>query len=68
MGRTKGKHLHTAAKALMKKFPDMFTESFNENKKKLASMDVLRQSKGERNKLAGELGKSMQKKKRAAKD
>ena len=61
LGRTKGKHLHTAAKALVKKYPQAFSDAFEQTKKRLAEMGVLKQTKGERNKLAGQIAKDIKK-------
>ena len=61
MGRTKGKHLHVAAKGLVKKYPGLFSDTFEQTKKKLAEMGVLKQTKGERNKLAGQIAKDIKK-------
>ena len=53
MGRTKGKHLHTAAKKLMLQQPGSFTTIYAENKLKLKELGYLNGSKEEQNKLAG---------------
>ncbi|GEM_PF-2971041 len=53
MGRSKGKHLRRIANELIKKIE--FTEDLEKNKDMLDSMNLLKESKKEFNKLAGEL-------------
>lgn len=53
MGRQKGKHVNTAAKALIKEYPDKFSDNFNDNKVKLNELNALTYSKSEKNQLAG---------------
>lgn len=53
MGRSKGKHLRRIALELMKKIE--FTEELQKNKDLLNQLDLLKESKKEFNKLAGEL-------------
>jgi len=53
LGRTKGKHLHTAAKKLVLLYGTNFNTSYVENKKKLKELGYLKDSKEELNKLAG---------------
>jgi len=55
MGRTKGKHLHTAAKELVRKISGSFSEDFSKNKAKLKELNIIGESKKELNKLAGEV-------------
>jgi ribosomal protein S17E len=60
----KGTHLHVAAKKLMKDYSDLLGETFESNKKALHELGILKGSKEERNKLAGELTNNMKKKKK----
>lgn len=53
MGRQKGKHVNTAAKALIREYPDKFADNFEENKERLTELNALTYSKSERNQLAG---------------
>lgn len=53
MGRSKGKHLHRIAQELMKKMD--FSEDLQTNKDSLKNLELLKESKKEFNKLAGEL-------------
>ena len=53
MGRQKGKHINTAAKALILEYPDKFSDNFDENKARLNELNALTYSKSERNQLAG---------------
>ena len=53
MGRQKGKHVNTAAKALIREYPDKFSDNFEENKERLTELNALTYSKSERNQLAG---------------
>lgn len=62
MGRTKGVHIHTLAKALVKRFEPELSESFEENKKKLHEKHMLDYSKKDLNKLAAETAKLVHKK------
>lgn len=64
MGRMKGTHLHVAAKKLMKDYSDKLGDTFESNKKALFDLGILKGSKEERNKLAGELTNNMKKKKK----
>ncbi|MFA4946238.1 MAG: 30S ribosomal protein S17e [Candidatus Micrarchaeia archaeon] len=52
MGSQKGKHVNTAAKALIEEYPDKFSVLFDENKKRLTELEAVDYSKEERNKLA----------------
>ena len=56
------------AKTLLTKHSRQFSESFDENKKKLSDHGVLKNDKSERNKLAGEISKQMRKAKKKKKD
>ena len=56
LGRMKGTHLHVAAKKLVEVHPGEFSTEFGDNKKLLHELGVLKGSKKERNKLAGEIG------------
>ena len=55
MGRMKGKHTRSVAKDLLVKYPGKFSDKFDENKKVLAELGMLKNMKDERNMLAGEI-------------
>ncbi|HEV8290108.1 MAG TPA: hypothetical protein VGQ00_04115 [Candidatus Norongarragalinales archaeon] len=64
MGRTKGVHIHSTAKALVKKAPQIFGTTFDKNKDSLRKLGLLKEGKEERNKLAGEVTVLMKKRQR----
>ncbi|MFH0836001.1 MAG: hypothetical protein V1834_02450 [Candidatus Micrarchaeota archaeon] len=55
----KGTHLHVAAKKLVSYYATEFSADFENNKKVLHELGILKGSKEERNKLAGEIGNMM---------
>ncbi len=57
MGRIKGRHLKVAAKDLLKKAGDKFSESFEHNKAVLKEHHILEGNTIERNKLAGDISR-----------
>jgi ribosomal protein S17E len=61
LGRTKGTHIRRIAKELVKKYPLAFTASFYENKAKLVKTGLMKESKRELNKLAGEVAVEVKK-------
>ena len=54
MGKTKGKHLRTAAEELVKKFPGAFTGDFDADQTTVRKMGVIR-SGSELNKLSAQV-------------
>jgi|GEM_PF-2785594 len=55
MGRIKGRHIKTAAHALVKHYEDQLSADFEKNKLVIRKLDLLPASKKERMKLAGEV-------------
>ncbi len=55
MGRIKGRHIKTAAHALIKHYGDKLSADFEQNKVVIKQLDLLAGSKKERHKLAGEV-------------
>lgn len=55
MGRIKGKHIKTAAHALVKNFEAKLSADFEQNKTVIKKLGLLPKSKKERMKLAGEV-------------
>ncbi|MEK6924353.1 MAG: hypothetical protein AABW54_03890 [Candidatus Micrarchaeota archaeon] len=52
MGRTKGKHLWTAAGKLVEKFPEAFSGVFEDDKNVIRGMKLVEHSRKELNKLS----------------
>lgn len=52
MGRVRPNHIKRAAKELMEKYPDMFSNDFQENKEKLRGL-MATDSKKVRNRVVG---------------
>ncbi len=55
MGRTKGVHLRTTARVLVERYPNAFGLSYSKNKDLIKKIGLLKDSKEEQNKLAGEI-------------
>lgn len=55
MGKTKGKHLRTAAEELVRKFPDAFTGDFDSDQAVVRKLGLIKSGE-ELNKLSAQIG------------